>query len=70
MVRISARYEGDPACPDYGSDRLRLKDKRMREPHHESWVLRGCILEVESLKSRCKDCGASSGSSSPPFCRA
>lgn len=59
MVRISARYEGSKACPDCGSQRLRLKDKRMREPRHECWGLRHCVLELESCKFRCKDCGRS-----------
>jgi hypothetical protein len=36
---------------------LRLKDKRTREPRHDSWGPRHCILEVESCKYRCKDCG-------------
>ena len=57
MVRISARYLGSNACPDCKSDRLRLKEKRMREPRHESWGLRHCMLELESCKFRCKDCG-------------
>jgi transposase len=57
MVRISARYAGANACPDCKSDRLRLKEKRMREPRHESWGLRHCLLELESCKFRCKDCG-------------
>ncbi len=59
MVRIWARYEGSKSCPDCGSQRLRLKDKRMREPRHECWGLRHCILEMESSKFRCKDCGRS-----------
>jgi transposase len=29
----------------------------MREPRHECWGLRHCILEVESVKFRCRDCG-------------
>jgi transposase len=29
----------------------------MREPRHESWGLRHCILELESCKFRCKECG-------------
>lgn len=56
-VRISARYTGPKSCPHCQSQRLRLKDKRWREPQHESWGLRHCILELESCKFRCKDCG-------------
>jgi len=55
-VTISARYEGPNTCPDCGSERLRVKDKRWREPRHESWGLRHCALELESRKFRCKDC--------------
>jgi transposase len=29
----------------------------MREPRHESWGLRHCVLQLESAKFRCKDCG-------------
>ena len=56
-VRISVRHQGAQSCPDCGSGRLRLKDKRWREPRHESWGLRHCLLELESRKFRCKDCG-------------
>jgi transposase len=58
-VRISAKHEERPACPHCQSQRLRLKDKRWREPRHESWGLRQCVLELESRKYRCKDCGRS-----------
>jgi len=57
MVRISVRHVGAPSCPDCGCERLRLKDKRMREPRHECWGLRHCILLLETAKYRCKDCG-------------
>lgn len=56
MVRIQARHAGPVCCPHCKSDRLRRKDKRWREPRHESWGLRHCILELESCKFRCKDC--------------
>ena len=56
-VRISVRYTGPRSCPDCGSDRLRRKDRRWREPRHESWGLRHCMLELESCKFRCQECG-------------
>jgi transposase len=56
-VTISARHAGPISCPHCRSQRLRLKDKRLRQPRHESWGLRPCILELESSKFRCKDCG-------------
>ena len=56
-VRISARHTGARVCPHCGSTRLRLKDRRRREPRHESWGLRHCILELESYKFLCKECG-------------
>lgn len=58
-VRISARYAGEVSCPHCHSKRLRTKEKRLRRPRHESWGLRHCVLEVESLKYRCRDCGRS-----------
>ena len=59
MVRISARYAGQKSCPHCQSQRLRLKDRRWRQPRHESWGLRHCVLELESCKFRCQDCGRS-----------
>jgi transposase len=59
MIRISVLHAGPKSCPDCGSAQLRLKDKRLRLPRHESWGLRHCILELESYKFRCKDCGRS-----------
>jgi len=56
-VTIAVRYEGERICPHCGSQRLRIKDKRWREPRHESWGLRHCVLELETAKFRCKDCG-------------
>lgn len=58
-VQISVRHKGRQSCPRCGSERLRMKDKRARRPRHESWGLRQCILEVESCKFRCQDCGRS-----------
>lgn len=59
MVRIRAKHEEQAACPDCQSQRLRLKEKRCRAPRHESWGLRHCVLELESRKYLCKDCGRS-----------
>lgn len=56
-IRISACHGGAKSCPHCQSGRLRLKDKRRREPRHESWGLRHCVLELESRKFRCRDCG-------------
>jgi transposase len=56
-IRIRARYTGKKSCPHCGSDRLRLKDRRWRTPRHESFGLRQSVLELESLKFRCKECG-------------
>ena len=57
MVRIAARHAGPQTCPECQSQRLRKKEKRWREPRHESWGLRHCVLELESCKFRCRDCG-------------
>jgi transposase len=58
-IRIAVRHAGKKSCPHCQSERLRLKDKRWREPRHESWGLRHCALELESRKFRCRDCGRS-----------
>jgi transposase len=57
MFRISVRHTETPMCPECGGERLRLRDKRIREPRHESWGQRHCVLELESCKYRCRDCG-------------
>ena len=59
MVSISARYTGPQCCPHCDSERLRVKDRRWRQPRHESWGLRHCVLQLETRKFRCKDCGRS-----------
>ena len=56
-VRISARHAGPISCPDCGGAHLRLKDRRVRQPRHESWGTRLCVLEVQSRKWHCRDCG-------------
>ena len=56
-VWISARYVGEVECPECQSKRLVLKDKRVRRPRHESWGLRHTVLELESRKWWCRDCG-------------
>jgi transposase len=56
-VRISARHAGPISCPHCGGTHLRLKDRRTRRPRHESWGARNTVLELESRKWQCKDCG-------------
>jgi len=58
-VRISVRHAGEVRCLHCQSQRLRIKEKRLRRPRHESWGLRQCVLELESCKYRCGDCGRS-----------
>jgi transposase len=55
-VRISACHEGPVSCPHCGSQRLRMKDRRLRQPRHESWGSRHSVLELESRKWKCRDC--------------
>ena len=55
-IRIRARYTGRVACPHCAGTELRLKDRRLREPRHESWGVRQCVLELESRKWRCLAC--------------
>lgn len=58
-VRIAVRHGGTVACPHCQSQQLRIKDRRLRRPRHESWGLRHCVLELESCKYQCRDCGRS-----------
>jgi transposase len=56
QVRISARYGGPIRCPRCDGERLRLRDRGVRKPRHESWGLRQVRLELETCKWRCQDC--------------
>src|SRR5579884_3585921 len=56
-VRISARYTGPISCPHCGGVRLRVKDRRLRSPRHESWGQRPTVLLLETRKWQCRDCG-------------
>jgi transposase len=58
-VSISAKGTGTAACPHCGGTQLRLKDKRMRRPRHESWGQRHTELELTSRKWKCKGCSRS-----------
>ena len=55
-IRITARYEGAVQCPNCQSSQLRLKDRRIRRPRHESWGTRICVLELETRKWICRSC--------------
>jgi transposase len=56
-VRLRARFRGAVSCPHCDGTKLRLKDRRLRRPRHESWGERGSRLELESRKWRCQACG-------------
>ena len=56
-VVIQARYTGPVSCPHCKSERLRKKDRFVRELRHESLGLRHGVLQLESLKFHCLDCG-------------
>jgi len=58
-VRISARHTGPISCPRCGGVRLRMKDRRIRKLRHESLGLRHAVLELETRKWRCQECGRS-----------
>ena len=58
-VRLSARYTGPIACPHCGGQRLRNKGRRTRELRHESWGTRHSVLELETRKWHCRECGRS-----------
>jgi transposase len=58
-VRIRVHYKGEVCCPCCGGKQLRIKDRRIRRPRHESWGVRQVALELESRKWRCLKCGRS-----------
>lgn len=58
-IRIAVRFIGKVCCPHCGEQKLRLRDRRVRRPRHESWGLRRCRLELESRKWQCRACGRS-----------
>lgn len=58
-MRIAAEYTGPINCPHCQSTSLRVRDRRVRKVRHESWGLRHSILELESRKFRCRECGRS-----------
>ena len=55
-VRISVRYRGPVCCPHCGGERLRVKDRRIRRPRHDSWGSRHTVLLLETRKWRCCSC--------------
>ena len=55
-VRISVRHDGPISCPHCQSQKLRLKDRRIRKPRHESLGDRQSVLELESGKWKCLEC--------------
>ena len=59
MVRIRAVHRGEVKCPGCGGARLRSRGRRLRNPRHESWGTRLCVMELESRKWRCEECGKS-----------
>lgn len=56
-IRIGVRFTGEVSCPHCGGKQLRLKDRRVRRPRHESWGERQTELELVSRKWRCLGCG-------------
>jgi transposase len=59
LVRMRARYTGKVECPHCGEEKLRQKDRRVRQLRHESWGMRRCMLEVETRKWVCRSCSRS-----------
>ena len=56
-VRLSARYTGPIACPQCEGTRLRNKGRRIRQLRHENWGTRHSVLELETQKWHCRECG-------------
>ena len=55
-IRITARFCGETKCPGCEGTDLRVRDRRIRRPRHESWGTRQCQLELESRKWLCISC--------------
>jgi transposase len=55
-IRIQVHFTGVVCCPHCEGKQLRIKDRRIRRPRHESWGTRQVALELESRKWRCLDC--------------
>jgi len=55
-VRISVCHDGPISCPHCGGVRLRLKDKRMRQPRQESWGTRQTVMALETHQWKCFGC--------------
>jgi transposase len=56
QVRIRARHGGPIRCPYCEGEKLRSRDRRLRQLRHESWGLRRVLLELETHKFRCQSC--------------
>ena len=56
-VRIEVRYEGPVKCPHCASERLRKKDRFMRDLRHESLGQRAVRLILWGYKYLCQGCG-------------
>jgi transposase len=56
-IRISAHFIGKVECPGCQGTQLRLKDRRIRRPRHESLGVRHSVLELETKKWQCRGCG-------------
>jgi transposase len=55
-VQISVRYTGTVVCPHCQGQQLRVKDKRVRTPRHETVGIRHTELILETRKYQCRDC--------------
>jgi hypothetical protein len=49
-IGIQVRFQGEVCCPHGSGVKLRLKDRRVRYPRHESWGVRNTYLELERKK--------------------
>lgn len=56
-VIIRAEHIGPVACPDCNSERLRTKDRFIRQLRHESVGTKNTWLHLTVRKYRCEDCG-------------
>ena len=55
-VHIGVRFTGGILCAHCGGSKLRMRDRRIRRPRHETWGVRRCVLELETKKWQCLEC--------------
>lgn len=56
-VGIAVRFTGEVKCPECGGGDVRNRDRRTPVLRHDSLGRRRCVLELETHKWQCRNCG-------------